>query len=142
MTLEPRLIGELLLLGSCTGFMAGFLGIGGATLLVPFTTLILSHRGVDAQLAVKYAIATSMTVILFTSVSSAWAHHRRGAVIAVVVPGPGRRYDEVAGLHWKLLARDRGVGALALDDEAQRARRVPMRRRDLARQDDLQPGEQ
>lgn len=81
MTIEPRLIGELLLLGSCTGFMAGFLGIGGATLLVPFTTLILSHRGVDPQLAVKYAIATSMTVILFTSVSSAWAHHRRGAVL-------------------------------------------------------------
>lgn len=81
MTLEPRLVVELLLLGSCTGFMAGFLGIGGATLLVPFTSLILTHRGVEAQEAVKYAIATSMTVILFTSVSSARAHHRRGAVL-------------------------------------------------------------
>jgi uncharacterized membrane protein YfcA len=81
MTLEWGLIAELLLLGTCTGFLAGFLGIGGATLLVPFTTLILSQRGVDPQVAVKYAIATSMAVILFTSLSSAWAHHRRGAVL-------------------------------------------------------------
>ncbi len=68
--------------------------------------------------------------------------HRRGAEIAVVVPGPGRRHHEVAGLHRQLLAGDRRVGALALDDEAQRARRVAVRRRDLARHDDLQPGEQ
>jgi hypothetical protein len=42
--------------------------------------LILTRQGVEPQLAVKYAIATSMSVILFTSLSSAWAHHRRGAV--------------------------------------------------------------
>ena len=40
------------------------------------------------------------------------------------------------------LAIDRGVGAVPLDDEAQRRLRVAMRRRDLARQDQLQPGEQ
>ncbi len=40
------------------------------------------------------------------------------------------------------LAVDRGVGALAFDDEAQRVRRVPVRRRDLAGQDRLQAGEQ
>ena len=68
--------------------------------------------------------------------------HRRGAEVAVVVPGPGRRHHEVAGLHRQLLAGDRRVGALALDDEAQRARRVAVRRRDLARHDDLQSGEQ
>ena len=65
---------ELLLLGSCTGFLAGLLGIGGGMLMVPFLTMILTHRGVDPALAVKMAIATSMSTILFTSISSVRAH--------------------------------------------------------------------
>lgn len=80
MNLEWLFIAELLLLGSCTGFLAGLLGIGGGMLMVPFLTLILSHRGVPDGLAVKMAIATSMATILFTSISSVRAHHKRGAV--------------------------------------------------------------
>ncbi len=86
--LEWQLIAELLLLGSVTGFLAGLLGIGGGMLLVPFLTMMLAHRGVPADLAVKMAIATSMSTILFTSLSSVRAHHRRGAV----------RWDLVRGL--------------------------------------------
>ncbi len=88
MTLEPLLILELALLGLVTGFLAGLLGIGGGMLMVPFITLILSGRGVAPDLAVKMAIATSMATILFTSVSSVRAHHKRGAV----------RWDLVRGL--------------------------------------------
>ena len=80
MLIEPLVIAELLLLGIGTGFLAGLLGIGGGMLMVPFLTIILGHRGVDADLAVKMAIATSMATIIFTSVSSVRAHHRRGAV--------------------------------------------------------------
>lgn len=80
MTLEPLLIVELALLGIGTGFLAGLLGIGGGMLMVPFITIIMSHRGVAPDLAVKMAIATSMATIIFTSVSSVWAHHKRGAV--------------------------------------------------------------
>ena len=57
--------------------------------------------------------------------------------LAVVVPGPGRRHDEIAGLHVGALAVHRGVGALALDDEAERRLRVPVRGRDLAALDEL-----
>jgi uncharacterized protein len=78
--LDPRLVAELLLLGVATGFLAGLLGIGGGMLMVPFLTMIFSHRGVDPALAVKMAIATSMATILFTSISSVRAHHARGAV--------------------------------------------------------------
>ncbi len=60
--------------------MAGLLGIGGGMLMVPFLTLILSSRGVAPDLAIKMAIATSMASIIFTSISSVWAHHRHGAV--------------------------------------------------------------
>ena len=88
MSLEPLLIIELILLGLCTGFLAGLLGIGGGMIMVPFLTIILSGRGVAPDLSVKMAIATSMATIIFTSISSVRAHHKRGAV----------RWDLVKGL--------------------------------------------
>ena len=78
--LEPLLIAELAALGLFSGFLAGLLGIGGGMVMVPFITLILSGRGVAPDLAVKMAIATSMATIIFTSLSSVRAHHKRGAV--------------------------------------------------------------
>lgn len=80
MTLEPLLFIELALLGIGTGFLAGLLGIGGGMIMVPFLTAILSMRGAPPDLAVKMAIATSMASIIFTSVSSVRAHHKKGAV--------------------------------------------------------------
>ncbi|RZL64596.1 MAG: sulfite exporter TauE/SafE family protein [Variovorax sp.] len=78
--LDPLLIAQLAVLGLATGFLAGLLGIGGGMLMVPFITIILDQRGVPADLAVKMAIATSMATIIFTSISSVRAHHKRGAV--------------------------------------------------------------
>ncbi|MCW5639865.1 MAG: sulfite exporter TauE/SafE family protein [Rubrivivax sp.] len=80
MNLEWPLILELALLGLGTGFLAGLLGIGGGMIMVPFITLIMGQRGVAPDLAVKIAIATSMATIVFTSISSVRAHHKRGAV--------------------------------------------------------------
>ena len=89
--LDPILVLELLALGVFTGFLAGLLGIGGGMLMVPFLTFIFNHRGIEQGLAVKMAIATSMATILFTSLSSVRAHHRRGAVrwdlVRQLVPG-------------------------------------------------------
>ena len=88
MFLEPTLIAELAALGLLTGFLAGLLGIGGGMVMVPFLTLMLGNQGVSADLAVKMAIATSMATIIFTSISSVRAHHKKGAV----------RWDLVKGL--------------------------------------------
>lgn len=88
MQFEPTLVLELVSLGLATGFLAGLLGIGGGMIMVPFITAILSHRGMSAELAIKMAIATSMATIVFTSISSVRAHHKRGAV----------RWDLVRGL--------------------------------------------
>jgi uncharacterized membrane protein YfcA len=90
-TPEWPLVAELLALGCFTGFLAGLLGIGGGMLMVPFMTLMLSHRGLDTALAVKTAIATSMATIMFTSLSSVRAHHKRGAIrwdiVRTMAPG-------------------------------------------------------
>ena len=78
--IEPLLVLELLMLGVGAGFLAGLLGIGGGMVMVPFLTIMLTQRGVEAGLAVKMAIATAMATILFTSLSTTRAHHRRRAV--------------------------------------------------------------
>ena len=88
MLFEPTLILELATLGLVTGFLAGLLGIGGGMIMVPFLTWMLGQRGIGPDLAVKMAIATSMATIIFTSISSVRAHHKRGAV----------RWDLVKGL--------------------------------------------
>jgi len=74
------LIAAFLVLGAFTGFAAGLLGIGGGMLLVPFLTMLLTSQGFPLGQIIKIAIATSLTTILFTSLSSVRAHARRGAV--------------------------------------------------------------
>ena len=87
MPIEPLLIIELALLGLATGFLAGLLGIGGGMIMVPFISAILAARGVAPGLSVKMAIATSMATIIFTSISSVRAHHKKGAVRWDIVKG-------------------------------------------------------
>lgn len=91
MILDPVLIAGLLALGVGAGFLAGLLGVGGGMIMVPFVTAILSSQGLEAGLAVKMAIATSMATIVFTSISSVRAHHKRGAVrwdiVRAMAPG-------------------------------------------------------
>ena len=70
--LEPTLIAELALLGLCTGFLAGLLGIGGGMLMGPFPTLILSHRGLSADLAVK--VRTEHGRASMVTASNCFAH--------------------------------------------------------------------
>jgi len=81
----------LLVLGGVVGFAAGLLGIGGGMLLVPFLTMLFTWQGMPADLVVHAAIATSMTSILFTSISSVRAHQQRGTIkwriVAAMAPG-------------------------------------------------------
>ncbi len=91
MHIDIFLVLALATLGLASGFLAGLLGIGGGMVMVPFMTLLLARQGVNADLCIKMAIATSMATIVFTSVSSVRAHHKRGAVrwdlVAKLAPG-------------------------------------------------------
>ncbi|MDX3988235.1 MAG: sulfite exporter TauE/SafE family protein [Achromobacter sp.] len=83
----------LLVLGAVAGFAAGLLGIGGGMLLVPLLTMLFSWQGMPPELVVHAAIATSMTSILFTSISSVRAHQQRGTIkwniVWAMAPGIG-----------------------------------------------------
>ena len=83
--MDISLILLFLLLGTFTGFAAGLLGIGGGMLMVPFITMLLTARDFPHELIVHMAIATSLSTIMFTSLSSVRAHHKRGAVLWPVV---------------------------------------------------------
>jgi uncharacterized membrane protein YfcA len=83
--MDLTLIATLLALGAAVGFAAGLLGIGGGMLLVPFMTMILTAKQFPREHILHMAIATSLATIMFTSISSVRAHHKRGAVIWRIV---------------------------------------------------------
>ncbi len=86
--MEIQVFLELGITGAVVGFMAGLLGLGGGLMLVPVLSFLLGNMGVAEDLSIKMAIVTSMSTILFTSISSVRAHHQLGAV----------RWDLVKGL--------------------------------------------
>ena len=66
--------------GCVAGVMAGLFGIGGGIVIVPVLETVLGLLGVDPDIRMQVAVATSLATIIPTSVSSSLAHHRRGAV--------------------------------------------------------------
>lgn len=75
--------------GALTGFLAGFFGVGGGIILVPILLAYLSATGVSSLVATHIAFGTSLLVIVFTSLSSAYEYRRNGHVVwrAVMVIG-------------------------------------------------------
>jgi len=71
------------LAGILAGLMAGLLGVGGGLVLVPILVFLLPHQGVDEASVMPMALATSLASIFLTGISSAYAHHKRGAVLWV-----------------------------------------------------------
>lgn len=86
-------------LGVVVGFLAGLLGIGGASTMVPLLTLAFASQRVAPEHVVHLAVGTSMAAIVFTSIASARAHDRHGAVLWPVVRAmaPGILVGSLAG---------------------------------------------
>ncbi len=67
-------------IGAGIGILAGLLGVGGGLVIVPILVFIFNYQGVAPEVIMHLALGTSMASIVFTSVSSFMAHHKRGAV--------------------------------------------------------------
>jgi len=67
-------------LGLAAGFMAGLLGVGGGLLMVPALSWAFAQQAFAPQFNIHLALATSLAVIVPTSLSSLRAHHAHGAV--------------------------------------------------------------
>jgi len=70
-----------LFVGVFAGLSAGLLGIGGGLIIVPALLWIFQYQGINDVSLIHIAIATSLASIIFTSLSSIYAHHQKSAVI-------------------------------------------------------------
>ena len=67
------------MLGVFSGFIAGLLGLGGGLIMVP-ALLYLLAGSTDQTVLMHTAVGTALASMVFTSISSVWAHHRHGAI--------------------------------------------------------------
>ena len=74
-----------LLTGLLSGFLAGLLGVGGGIIIVPTTYFVLLNLGYSIDNAMHVAIASSLGIICFTSISSIRSHLSLGNVDTIIV---------------------------------------------------------
>ncbi|MGY8985813.1 MAG: sulfite exporter TauE/SafE family protein, partial [Sphingomonadales bacterium] len=72
----------LIMLGSGTlaGFLAGLMGIGGGIVTVPILFYVLGVYGIEPGIQMHMAIATSLAIIIPTSLFSAKTHYKGGFI--------------------------------------------------------------
>ncbi|MGB9148913.1 MAG: sulfite exporter TauE/SafE family protein [Burkholderiales bacterium] len=71
--------------GSLVGFLAGLFGVGGGAMSVPLFVMMFRAQNFPKEHLVHVALGTSLTAIIFTSMSSLRAHHQHGAVNWTIV---------------------------------------------------------
>ncbi|MFC4700865.1 sulfite exporter TauE/SafE family protein [Glaciecola siphonariae] len=66
-------------IGAVAGIMAGLLGIGGGLIIVPTLIFLFQHLlGMSIENAMPIAVATSLSTVIFTGLSSARSHYTLG----------------------------------------------------------------
>jgi len=71
---------SLIATGAIAGLLAGLLGIGGGIVIVPVLYNIFTFLEIEDGLRMHLAVGTSLATIIPTAISSARAHHKRGAI--------------------------------------------------------------
>lgn len=72
----------LLIVGAVAGTLAGLLGVGGGIVIVPVLYWLTEVGMLDVpeEVAIHFAVATSLLTIIPTSISSARAHYKKGSI--------------------------------------------------------------
>jgi len=93
------MIAAWLVVGAGAGIVAGLLGLGGGIVIVPALLYLFIQQGMPEAVLMHMAVATSLATIVFTSVASAWAHHRHNAVLwpTVLALTPGIVLGSIGG---------------------------------------------
>ena len=79
------LIITFLLTGLLSGFLAGLLGVGGGIIIVPVSYYVLINLGHSIEVAMHVSVASSLAIIVFTSISSIRSHFYLGNVERKVI---------------------------------------------------------
>lgn len=74
------LAATLLATGVVAGLLAGLLGVGGGIVMVPILYYVFGAVGVDDSVRMHMAVGTSLAAMIPTSIRSALAHRKKGAV--------------------------------------------------------------
>jgi uncharacterized membrane protein YfcA len=64
-------------IGCAVGFLAGFFGIGGGLLIVPLLVFSYGYSGISPSIQTHLAMGTSLFIIIFTSLMSAFQHNKQ-----------------------------------------------------------------
>ena len=68
------------LIGCVVGFLAGLFGVGGGFVMVPILLFSYEHSGVSPTVLTHIAIGTSLFVVVFASMMSAYQHRKQGNI--------------------------------------------------------------
>ncbi|WP_371156430.1 sulfite exporter TauE/SafE family protein [Jannaschia sp. 2305UL9-9] len=77
----------LLVTGGIAGVLAGLLGVGGGIVIVPVLIVVAEGFAVPDDVAMLLVVGTSLATIIPTSISSARAHNRKGAIDREILRG-------------------------------------------------------
>ena len=65
--------------GMVAGVLSGLFGVGGGIILVPVLDYSLGFTNLPVDMKMHVAIATSLAVVTFTTLSSSYAHYKKGS---------------------------------------------------------------
>ena len=69
-----------ILLGAVAGLVAGIFGLGGGIVIVPTLIFTFSYLHFPTEVLMHLAVGTSLSTILFTSLSAIYVHYKKLAI--------------------------------------------------------------
>lgn len=69
-----------ILIGAVAGLIAGVFGLGGGIIIVPTLIFTFTYLHFPPEVLTHLAVGTSLSTILFTSLSAIYVHHKKAAI--------------------------------------------------------------